>query len=372
MKWKVPLYRIYHDEEDKKAVDKVIERGTYWTNGPEVSEFEKELSTYLNSKYVLAFNNGTSALHAMLLAYGIGPGDEIIVPSFTFISTANSVLFTGARPVFADIENKTFAIDPESVREKITEKTKAIMPMHYGGTTAEKIKELKELADEKEILLLEDAAESLGSNLNGKKAGTFGNSAIFSFCANKVITTGEGGAVVTDSKEAYEKLKLLRSHGRAENENYFDSAKHMDYVSLGFNFRMSSITAALAVSQLKKLGEIISMRREAAKMYDESLRNLVSIPPNDTSFNVYQMYTIMLESPEKRNMLKKHLEENGIMSKIYFHPVHTTHFYNTLGYDDKLPETEQVSESVLSIPIFAGMSSEEITYVCSKIREFVK
>jgi len=375
MKWKIPLYKIYCNDADTKAVNAVIERGTHWTNGPENAELEKNLASYVGSKYALSFNNGTSALHAMLLAHGIGEGDEIIVPSFTFISTANSVLFTRAKPVFADIENETYALDPSDVRKKITDRTKAIMPIHYAGSPAIRINELKELADEKDILLLEDAAESLGAKINGKSVGSAGNSSIFSFCANKVITSGEGGAVTTNSEDIYEKLKPIRSHGRAENENYFESNKYMDYVNLGFNFRMSSITAALANSQFGKIGKIIELRRSAAKKYDETMAELgiMVLPDNENLFNVYQMYTIRLKNRDERDNLKKHLENDGVMSKVYFDPVHNTHFYkNILGYNISLPATEKLSSEVLSIPIFAGMKDEDVAYVCNSIRNFMK
>lgn len=374
MEWKVPLYRIYHDEEDKKAVDTVIERGMHWANGPENVEIEKRLSEYVDSKFALAFNNGTSALHALLLAHEIGKGHEVIVPSFTFISTANAVLFTGAKPVFADIETKSYALEPNDVRKKITKRTKAIMPVHYGGCPAIGIEELRELCEEKGLLLIEDAAESLGAELRGKKVGAFGHSAMFSFCANKLISGGEGGAVVTKSKAIYEKLKLIRSHGRAERENYFESNKLMDYVSLGYNFRMPTIIAALVLSQLKKIDKLIKMRRGVAKEYDERLADLGVIAPLDGNglFNVYQMYSIRVKA-SKRERLRRHLEAGGIMSKIYFDPVHETHFYKrVLGYRTSLPKTKEISNEILSIPMFAGMSSDEIDYVCRRIKNFLE
>lgn len=374
MAWKVPLYKIYHDKKDLEAVESVIERGTDWTNGLEISNLEKELATYSGRKFAVAFNNGTSALHAMLLAFGVCRNDEVIVPSFTFISTANSVLFTGARPVFAEIERETFALDPEYVKKKITEKTKAIMAVHYGGCPAEKTTELKELAERKGVLFLEDAAESIGSKLNGKMVGSFGDAGMFSFCANKVITSGEGGAIITDSEEIYNKLRLLRSHGRAETGNYFNSSQFMDYVSLGYNFRMPSVVAALALSQLKKIDRIISMRREVANQYDKAFSDKIRVPKDgDGFFNVYQMYTILLNSHAQREGLKKHLESKGVMTKVYFDPIHHMHFYKkVLGYNIKLPATEEISERVLTIPLFPDLPNEEIDYICNSIKEYVK
>ncbi len=214
MDWKIPLFKIYWDEEDVKMATKSIQRGMFWAIGPNIERFENMLAEYTGRKYAVAFNSGTSALHAALLAYGIGEGDEVIVPSFTFIATANAPLFVGAKPVFADIEEKTFGLDLEDVLRKITPRTKAIIPVHYGGGAC-RVEELSEIAREHNLLLIEDAAESLGATVGGKKVGRFGNCAILSFCANKVITTGEGGAAVTDSAETAEKLRLIRSHGRS-------------------------------------------------------------------------------------------------------------------------------------------------------------
>ena len=256
---KIPLFKIYWDEEDIEMVNNVIKRGAYWTTGPTTEEFEKMISEYVGSKYGVVFNSGTSALHSILLAYGIKEGDEVIVPSFTFISTANAPLFVGAKPIFADIEEKTFGLDPESVKEKITKKTKAIIPIHYGGGPC-LIRDLKAIAEDHNLILIEDVAESFGAKIKERNVGTFGDSAMFSFCQNKIITTGEGGAITTDSREIYEKLKLIRSHGRRENSNYFTTSEYADYLTLGYNFRISDITAALGISQIRKIDEIIEMR----------------------------------------------------------------------------------------------------------------
>ena len=205
----IPLFRIYWDDEDIEAVTRVIERGSYWATGPEIKKFEEMVAEYVGRKYAVAFNSGTSALHSILLAYGIREGDEVIVPSFTFISTANAPLFVGAKPIFAEIEEETYGLDPEDVKERITKKTKVIMPIHYGGGPCGNIKELKEIAEDNKALLIEDAAESLGAKIGNEMVGSFGNAAMFSFCQNKVITTGEGGIIVTDEKEIYEKMKLI-------------------------------------------------------------------------------------------------------------------------------------------------------------------
>jgi len=365
MDWRIPLFKIYWDEEDLEVVNRALRRGTGWAIGPEVAQFEEKLSGYLGTKYCVAFNSGTSALHAVLIAYGIGPGDEVIVPSFTFIATANAALFVGAKPVFADIEEKTYGLDPKDVERKISSKTKAILPIHYGGCPC-LIEELKEIAQRHNLILIEDAAEALGASVKGRKAGTFGDSAILSFCQNKVITTGEGGAVITSSKEIYEKLKLIRSHGRPETSDYFSSTEQVDYVTLGYNFRMSNITAALGLAQLNKIDTIIKMRRRNAQLMSQRLSSIegIVLPPSpDGFYHVYQMYTVRVKNG-LRDRLLEHLAERGIMTKVYFPPVHQTLFYkNGLKYDCELPITEAVSGQVLTLPMYPSLSEEEITTI---------
>lgn len=374
MDWKIPLFKIYWDEEDIEMVKEAIQRGMSWAIGPNIEKFEEMLSDYTTTKYALVFNSGTSALHAVLLAYEIGQGDEVIVPSFTFISTANAPLFIGAKPVFADIEGKTYGLNPEDVARKITPRTKAIIPIHYGGCPC-LIEELREIAEDHRLILIEDAAESLGAAVNDKKAGSFGNAAILSFCSNKVITTGEGGAVVTNSADIYERLKLIRSHGRAETANYFSSTEYMDYVTLGYNFRMSDITAALGIAQLKKVEKIIEMRRRNAERLSARLSRITKVETPfspDGFFHVYQMYTIRLkDGQEQRDALSAYLAKRGIMTKVYFFPIHLTHFYkNELGYNYELPVTERLSQQVLTLPMYPTLSEDEINYIAAEVAVF--
>ena len=375
--WKIPLYKIYWDDDDVEGVVRIIKRGTYWTTGKEIEEFEKMVADYVGVKYAVSFNSGTSALHAILLAYGISEGDEVIVPSFTFIATANSVLFVNAKPVFADIEEETFGLDPEDVKEKISSRTKAIMPIHYGGSPC-KIREIKEVAEDYNLLLIEDAAESLGAHINGKKVGSYGDAAVFSFCGNKVITTGEGGIVVTNSDKIYEKLKLIRSHGRLEREPYFTSSKTPDYIILGYNWRISSFTAALGISQMRKIDKVVEMRRKNAKYLTGRISKisglLPPIPP-EGYYHVYQMYTVRVEEGRRtRDGLKDFLAEKGIMSKVYFEPIHLTYFYRSkFGYvGGELPVTERLSGEVLTLPMYPALSFDEMDYIVNSIKEFME
>ena len=373
-KWRIPLFKIYWDEEDVELVSSVLKAGANWTVGVQVTQFEETLCDYLGIKYCVTFNSGTSALHAGLLAHGIGQGDEVIVPSFTFIATANAPLFVGAKPVFADIEEKTLGLEPADVKKRISERTKAIIPIHYGGCPC-LIEQLREIAQEYNLILIEDAAEALGASINGRKVGTIGDSAVLSFCQNKVITTGEGGAVVTNSSEIYKRLKLIRSHGGLETADYFSSTKHMDYVILGYNFRMSSITAALGLAQFTKLGKIIETRRRIAELMNQKLspiKQLILPQPPQGFYHVYQMYTIRVQNG-LRDELIKHLAKKGIMTKVYFPPVHKTSFYRSeLKYNCRLPTTESIAKEVLTLPIYPSLTREEIDYMVNEVANFFK
>jgi perosamine synthetase len=374
MAWKIPLFKIFWDDDDINAVCKVIKRGMYWTCGPESAKFENMLAEYIGTKYAIVFNSGTTALHAEILAHKIKEGDRVIVPSFTFIATANAPVFVGAKPVFADIESETFGLDPEDVKEKITDKVKAIIAVHYGGSPC-LIRELREIAADYHLILMEDAAESIGARIDNRKVGTFGDSAILSFCQNKVITTGEGGAVVTDSKELYERLRLIRSHGRAENADYFSTQETMDYVTLGYNYRMSDITAALGLSQLAKIERIIKMRQDKAERMNKGLlqiKNLLPPKPLSQYCHVYQMYTVrVLEGKKVRDDLANRLAQKGVMTKVYFSPVHLTHFYKKeLKYTCKLPNTEEMSKQVLTLPLYLSLTASETGYITDEIKAF--
>ena len=371
--WIIPLYKIYTDDEDLQLISKVIRRGTQWALGPEIEEFEKEIASYVNADYCITLNSGTSALHATYLAYGIGDLDEILIPSFSFISTANSVLFVNAKPVFCDIEESTLGLDYNLLAKNITSKTKAIVPMDYGGLPCNILK-IKEFAEKNNLLLIEDAAEALGSSIQGKKIGSISDSSIFSFCGNKVLTTGEGGAVTTNSKSIYEKLKLIRSHGRVDSKNYFENPNESTYLNPGYNWRMSSITAALGLTQLKKLDKLISLRQKNAKKIINKISkfDLKIITGPTGSDHIFQMFSIRLKNKEIRDKLHNFLIKKRIFSKIYFLPIHLNSFYmkkfNTTK--EMLPITELVSSQILTIPIYPNMTNEEINYLTDSISEF--
>ncbi len=369
--WKIPLYKIYTDDEDVDTITRIIKRGSRWAIGPEIEEFENALKKFIGVDYCLTLNSGTSALHASLIANSIGVGDEVIVPSFTFISTANSVVNSGARPIFSDIEKETLGLDPLYISEKISSKSKAIIPVDYAGQSC-KIFEIMEIAKKNKIKVIEDAAESLGSKIKGRKVGSISDSAIFSFCGNKVITTGEGGAIVTNDKTIFEKIKLVRSHGRQDSINYFDNPNQSEHIETGYNWRMSSITAALGIAQLSKLDMIIDKRRDVANKIISNLAKFPEIitptPPTDY-FHIFQMFTVRLPNKQRRDELHNFLTDKKIFSKVYFEPVHKTSFYSKYNKLE-LPQTERISEQVLTLPLYPNMTKDEIDYLTNSISEF--
>ena len=370
----IPLFKVQSDSSDIESIASVIRRKNYWTNGPEVNEFEKMLENFFGAKHVLVFNSGTSALHALFLAHDL-KGCEVIVPSFSFISTVNPLLLCDAKPIFAESESDTFGLDIDDVKKKITPETKAVVALHYAGYPSKNIHDLRKLCDEKGILLIEDAAEAMGAKSGENMVGTTGDSAIVSFCQNKIITTGEGGAIITNSKEVYEKAKLIRSHGRLENEkDYFSSIDDNDYLLPGYNYRMPSMNAALGISQLSRIDDIIRQRREKADFYRAELGKISSIklPQKlDKNFEVYQMFSFMVDDVSSRDALKECLKEKGIMTKVYFEPIHLKTAYKNLGWNDgDLPKTEEISKRIITIPFYPDISEAEMTFIVENIRGF--
>lgn len=363
----VPLFKIQNEASDVAEVAKVIRSGEYWATGKQINEFEDAIANYIGTNYAVVFNSGTSALQCELIAHGIGVGDEVIVPAFTFISTANTVKIVGAKPIFADIEKETHGLDMHSIEGKITQRTKAIILVHYAGCPAKHTKNIARIARDRGLILIEDNAESFGAELNGNNTGTFGDSAMLSFCQNKIITTGEGGAVVTNDEKIYDKLKLLVSHGRIGNDNYKE---------LGYNFRMPTMNACLGISQLRRAERLIELRIARAKYYGKRLSEVDGVEVCTTPFgyrNVYQMYPLKISRGKvARDNLVNHLTKNGIGTRICFEPLYKTEYYKSLGYHDSLPTTEEVVSKILTLPMFPDMSFEQIDYVANHIKEGIK
>jgi dTDP-4-amino-4,6-dideoxygalactose transaminase len=373
---KIPLYKAFTDDQDVRMVTSVLKRGSSWAIGPEVAEFERLVASYVGRKYAVSFNSGTSSLHAAMLALRVSRGDEVVVPAFTFIATANAAIFVGASPVFADIEKTTYGLDPESLGKAITRRTKVVIPAHIGGIVCKFAGELEDYARGRKVIMVEDACEALGSNSEGRRAGTFGDVSVLSFCANKLISTGEGGMVLTDRKEYYDRLKLVSSHGRLDKVPYFNSSVSPDYVDLGYNWRISSMTAALGVSQMGKLERAVVQRRRVAAKLSSRLKRIESIevPVEPEGLrHTYQMYTVRVRGGRRaRDALNLFLSSKGINSKVYFEPIHRTRFYREMLGDrtPHLPVTEWVSSRVLTIPVYPSMTDEEVGYTADCIGEF--
>lgn len=375
MSEEIPLFRIAWDGDDvKNAVDSIT-RGGFWANGPYVDEFEQRLADYHGVEHALVFNSGTSALIAALQAHGLGPGDEVIVPSFTFVATANAPKLVGAEPRFADIERDTYGLDPEAVESSITQDTAAIIPVHYAGNPC-RIERLADIADDHELALVEDAAEAFGAKIGKQPVGTVGDSAILSFCQNKVITTGEGGALLTDRDDVAERATLVRSHGRSSNA-YFEDAGSGEYVALGQNYRMADVVAAVGVAQMEKADDIVERRRTVARRYTQALRDVPHVePPVEPTDrrHVYQLYTVTFDEAVDRDAVVKELADEAVQSKVYFEPVHLTAFYREAGgYEPGfLPVTEEIAERVVSLPMDPDMPPEMTDRVVSALNDAVE
>jgi dTDP-4-amino-4,6-dideoxygalactose transaminase len=345
--------------EEKQAVLDVLDSGIL-AQGPRVKAFEEAFAAMCGVKHAIATSSGTTALHASLLANGIGPDDEVITSSFTFIASANSTLFVGGRPVFVDIDPHTFNLDPRLIEAAITDKTRAIMPVHLYGLSCD-MDPILDIAAKYGLLVIEDACQSHGATYRGRKVGSMGTGT-FSLYPTKNMTSGEGGMITTSDDTVAESCRVIRQHGM-RRRYYHDE--------LGFNFRMTDIQAASGLEQLKKLEKFNQARGENARYLSERLRGVgVPLVPNDCT-HVYHQYTIRI-SGGRRDALLQHLAERGVGSMVYYPvPIHQQTFYvNQLGYNISLPETELAASEVLSLPVHPGLSSADLETIVSAVNEF--
>lgn len=372
----IPLFEIDWGRDDVRNVVDSVTRGGHWAKGPYIRLFEERIEEYLGVNHARVVNSGTTALVCALKAHGIGPGDEVIVPPFTFIATANAVELVGAKPVFADIERQSLGLDPATAQRVVTEDTAAILPVHvYGGTFA--LGEFRDLADDHGVALIEDAAAALGATHNGVNAGTIGDSACFSFCQNKIVATGEGGAVVTDDVDMANRIELFRSHGRITEGDYFHSAEGSRYVTIGSNYRMPDIVAALGCAQIKRIETIIEKRRRVADLLTREFEDIPKVDAQtggERGRHVYQIYTLLLAKSVDRQNVIETLADRGIASKIYWDPIHLSdHYQETYGYElGDFPVAESVTDRVLSLPIHPNQSPGDCRRITRAVQKAVE
>jgi perosamine synthetase len=344
-------------KEEIRAVTEVLKSGML-AQGPKVAEFENSFSKFCGTKFAVATSSGTTALHVALLAHGIGPKDEVITSPFTFIASANSILYTGAKAVFCDIDEATYNIDPAKIEKLITKKTKAIIPVHLYGQACDMTR-IMTIARKYRLAVIEDACQSHGATWKGKKVGSFGTGT-FSLYPTKNMTTGEGGIITTNSQAIYEKSNLIRAHG-SKIKYYHDI--------LGFNFRMTDIGAAIGIEQLKKLPKFNKIRQENADFLNKNLSRIegIIIPePAKNAVHVYHQYTIRV-TPKfgiTRDEVIKSLTEAGIGTAVFYPlPINQQKVYKELGYKANTPIAEKIAKEVLSLPVHPGLKQSDLNYI---------
>jgi len=364
-------------DEAQSAYDAIL---TGWvTQGPRVQEFEKNFAEHVGVKYAVAVSSCTTALHLSMVVARIKSGDEVICPSMSFIATANSIMYVGAKPIFAEIEPKTYNIDPKHAERLITDRTKAILVVHQMGMPAD-IDSFKQLCKRHNLKLIEDAACATGSSYKGSKIGSHSDLVCFSFHPRKVITTGDGGMITTSRKDYYDRLRLLRQHGMSVD----DRARHLsksfifeDYVEIGYNYRMTDIQAAIGIRQLEKLDWIVSERRKIAERYKQGLKdiNCIRLPSEKKGyFSNHQSYPVYLKESVliSRNDLMQRLFDEGISTRRGIMTAHREIAYKNYCKNLKLPVSEKVSDRSLLLPLYVGMENKDIDTVIDKLKRFLR
>jgi len=367
-KIKIPIAEPCLGEEELNNVIETVKSGWISSKGKFIEEFENDFAKYCGVKYGVTTSNGTAALHLALKSLGIGKGDKVIVPDLTFIATANVVKYCGAEPIFVDSHPDYWCIDPEKIEEKISKKTKVIIPVHLYGHPCDMDPILK-IAQKHHLYIIEDCAEAPGAEYKGKKVGSFGGISCFSFYGNKIITTGEGGICLTDNKRLAERMRILRNHGMSSKRRYW-------YNEIGFNYRMTNLQAAIGVAQIKKLDKFIKEKRQIANWYSEELKDLgrkgpIKLHPQmPWAKSVYWMYSILVEDKVKisRDDLMKKLEERGIETRPFFYPMHLIPPYRA---KERLPVAEKLAKTGINVPSSVKLQKGEIGYISKIIKKLL-
>lgn len=372
----IPYGRQSIDEEDIQAVVEVL-RSDFLTTGPSVADFEKIVADYVGVKYAVAISNGTAALHAACFAAGITEGDEVITTPITFAASANCALYCGATPVFADVKADTYNIDPEDIKRKITNKTKAIVAVHFTGQPCE-MDEIHAIAKEHNLIVIEDAAHAIGADYKGKMIGSISDMTTFSFHPVKHVTTGEGGMIVTNDEKLYEKLVLFRSHGITRDERLMhknEGGWYYEQIDLGYNYRITDIQCALGVSQMKKLDKFVAKRRELVDRYNEAFKNVAGVvcpKQAEGCHNSYHLYVIQVPDGRRKEIFDR-LRDAGIGVNVHYIPVYKHPYYQENGYKDvRCKNAEAVYANFISLPLYYGLTFEEQDYVIETLKKILQ
>lgn len=360
--YKIPVYQPELFGNEKKYVNECLDTNWISSQGKFVKEFETKFSSYIGVEHGVAVANGTLACHLAFMALGIGPGDEVLVPTFTYIASANAIRYTGATPVFVDSCPDTWQMDPEMIRHKITSNTKAIMVVHLYGHPCD-MKQIMEIARQHELFVVEDCAEAIGSKYNGKLVGSFGDIAAFSFYGNKTITCGEGGMVTTNDETLYARAVHLKGQGLAKYRQYWHDI-------IGYNYRMTNIAAAIGVAQLEQVDSFIERKRQVARWYRQYLENIPVEWHQEAEdvLHTYWMFSILVPKATQRELLRQALEQAGIETRPVFYPIHTMPMY-AQKYQ-RYPVAEDIGWRGINLPSWPGLSESEIQYICKTIRDF--
>lgn len=370
----IPYGRQMISKEDIEAVAKVL-KSNWITQGPKIKEFENAFCKYTGAKYAVAISSGTAALHIACLAAGIKEKNEVITSPITFVASANCVLYCGGKPVFADIQEDTTNIDPEEIKNKITKRTKAVIPVHFAGHPCD-MKQIKDIAKEHKLSIIEDACHALGAEYRGSKIGSckYSDMTVFSFHPVKHITTGEGGMVLTNNRRIYERLLLFRNHGITKNKEKmekFDGHWYYEMHELGFNYRITDFQCALGLSQLKKLDKFLEKRREIVNIYSQGLSGVDKIIlPKERPYvkSSWHLYYLKLKRPKKRKAIFEKLKNLNIGVQVHYIPIYLQPYYNKLGFKEGLcPKAEDFYSRAISIPIYSALNEIQRKYIMNSI-----
>ena len=368
----IPYGKQTIDQDDIQAVVDVL-KSDFLTTGPKIAEFEQTVADYVGAKYAVAISNGTSALHAACFAAGIGPGDEVITTPLTFAASANCVLYCGGTLVFADVDPKTYNIDPEDIRRKITDRTKAIIAVHLAGQPCD-MDAIHSIAREHGLIVIEDGAHALGSVYKGKRVGSLSDMTTFSFHPVKPITTGEGGMIVTDNGDFYKKMVLFRSHGITRDDSMMtrnDGPWFYQQFDLGYNYRITDIQCALGCSQMKKLDRFLARRKEIVARYNEAFAdcdNIITPYQLSDTESGWHLYIVQVKKCDRRQVFEN-MREKGIGVNVHYIPVYMHPYYQEHGYENvHCANAEEIYSHIISLPLYPGLTSEQQDYVIDTLK----